>query len=125
MRFRAQGGFKAWQVQIIRRTLGTAVHEARSLRKDTHERPPTSPVSGRSTRRGAPGRQGRLRGATRPQCRDYLKLCTRLEMVRLHPSTNTNNKSLNGKEIIAGGSMNMPILISTDATTVSMMMNGR
>jgi hypothetical protein len=55
----------------------------------------------------------------------YLKLCTRLVMVRLHPSTSTNSSNLKGSEIIAGGSMNMPILISTLATTASMMMNGR
>ena len=55
----------------------------------------------------------------------YLKLCTKLEMVRLQPSTNTNSKSLKGNEIMAGGNMNMPMLISTDATTVSMMMKGR
>ena len=46
-------------------------------------------------------------------------------MVRLHPSTNTNNNNLNGNEIMAGGNMNMPMLISTDATTVSIMMKGR
>lgn len=55
----------------------------------------------------------------------YLKLCTRLEMVRLHPSTSTNSNSLKGREIIAGGNMNMPMLMSTEATTASMMMNGR
>ena len=55
----------------------------------------------------------------------HLKLCTRLVMVRLHPSTKTNSNSLKGSEIIAGGNMNIPMLISTLATTVSMMMNGR
>ena len=55
----------------------------------------------------------------------YLKLCTRLVMVRLHPSTSTNSSNLKGREIIAGGNMNMPILMSTLATTASMMMNGR
>jgi hypothetical protein len=77
------------------------------------------------TRRGAPGRGGRLRGATRLQAQPYLKLWTRLEIVRLQPSTKTKSSNLNGSEIIAGGNMNMPILINTEATTVSMMMKGR
>lgn len=55
----------------------------------------------------------------------YLKLCTRLVMVRLHPSTSTNSSNLKGREIMAGGNMNMPMLMSTLATTASMMMNGR
>ena len=62
------------------------------------------------------------RASARPP---YLKLPTMLCVNSDHPSTSTKSSSLNGSEIIAGGSMNMPMLISTDATTTSMTMNGR
>jgi hypothetical protein len=43
---------------------------------------------------------------------------------RYQPSTSTNNSSLNGNETIIGGSIIIPIDISTDATTISMTRNG-
>jgi len=91
------------------------------LERETGQ-PEQSPRSARvrCPRQIPPDRRGRP-----TSCSPYLKLCTRLVMVRLHPSTSTNNSSLNGSEIMAGGSMNMPILMSTLATTASMMMNGK
>ncbi len=44
---------------------------------------------------------------------------------RLQPSTSTKNISLNGNETTTGGSIIMPIDIKTDATTRSMIRNGR
>src|SRR5437667_12270406 len=41
-----------------------------------------------------------------------------------HPSTITNNNSLNGNDTSTGGSMNMPIDISVELTTRSMIRNG-
>src|SRR5919205_133234 len=41
-----------------------------------------------------------------------------------HPSTITNNKSLNGNETNTGGSMNIPMDISVELTTKSMIKNG-
>ena len=55
----------------------------------------------------------------------YLKLCTSDWMVSAQPSTRTNSSNLNGNEIIAGGNIIIPMLMSTDATTASMMMKGR
>ena len=40
------------------------------------------------------------------------------------PSTSTNNKSFSGSEIVIGGIIIMPMLISTVATTISIKMNG-
>ena len=40
------------------------------------------------------------------------------------PSTNTNSSSFNGSEIVIGGIIIMPMLISTVATTRSIRMNG-
>ncbi len=44
---------------------------------------------------------------------------------RLQPSTSTKKISLNGSDIITGGSIIMPMDISTEATTRSMIKNGR
>ena len=46
-------------------------------------------------------------------------------MVSAQPSTSTNSKSLNGREMIVGDSIIMPSAISTLATTRSMTRNGR
>ena len=45
-------------------------------------------------------------------------------VTRPQPSTSTNNRSLNGIEIIMGDNIIIPMDISTLATTKSMMMNG-
>jgi len=44
--------------------------------------------------------------------------------VRFQPSTNRKIKILNGSEMITGGIIIIPIDSSTEATTMSMMMNG-
>src|SRR3954469_12865172 len=44
--------------------------------------------------------------------------------ISAQPSTITNSKSLNGNDTSTGGSMNMPIDISVELTTRSMMRNG-
>src|SRR5208283_2422821 len=54
----------------------------------------------------------------------HLKLLISCSVRRPHPFTSTNRISLNGVEIITGGSMIIPIDISVEATTMSMMMNG-
>ncbi len=54
----------------------------------------------------------------------HLKLLISCSVRRPHPFTRTNRISLNGVEIITGGSMIIPIDISVEATTMSMMMNG-
>ena len=43
---------------------------------------------------------------------------------RYQPSTKTNNRILNGSEIMIGGSIIMPIDINTEATTISIAKNG-
>ena len=53
------------------------------------------------------------------------KLRTSEPATRCQPSTSTKKISLNGSEITTGGSIIMPIDISTDATTMSMMTKGR
>ena len=45
-------------------------------------------------------------------------------MTRSHPSARTNNKILNGNEMVVGGSINIPLDISTDETTISITING-
>ena len=52
------------------------------------------------------------------------KLEARDPMIRLHPSTNTNNISLKGMEIIMGDNIIMPMDISTLATIKSMTTKG-
>ena len=44
--------------------------------------------------------------------------------MRFQPSTSKKIKILNGSEMITGGIIIMPIDSSTDATTMSMTMNG-
>ena len=44
---------------------------------------------------------------------------------KFHPSTIINNKSLKGREIIAGGSINIPIDINALDTTKSINKNGK
>src|SRR5579875_54792 len=53
------------------------------------------------------------------------KLWTRALMTRSQPSTRTNSRILKGSEMKVGGSMIMPMLISTDETIRSMIRNGR
>ena len=45
-------------------------------------------------------------------------------MTKFQPSANKNSKILNGIEIVVGGSIIMPIDISTEETTMSITMNG-
>ena len=45
-------------------------------------------------------------------------------MTRSHPSARTNNKILNGNEMVVGGSIIIPMDISTDDTTISITING-
>ncbi|KFD44037.1 hypothetical protein IU11_06000 [Cellulosimicrobium sp. MM] len=45
-------------------------------------------------------------------------------VMRPHPSTRTKSSSLNGSEIIVGGSIIMPMLMRAAATTRSMTRNG-
>ena len=52
-----------------------------------------------------------------------LKLCTRLPDTSRQPSTMTKKISLNGSDTTLGGSIIMPRLISTLATTMSINMN--
>ena len=49
----------------------------------------------------------------------------RLPVIKCHPSTKTNNNSLKGSEMSAGGSIIMPMLISTDEMTMSMIRKGK
>ena len=53
------------------------------------------------------------------------KLRTSDPTIIYHPSTNTKKIILNGSAIIIGGNIIMPIAISTDATTMSMIKNGK
>src|SRR2546425_6446682 len=55
----------------------------------------------------------------------WLKLLTRDPIRRVQPSTTTNNRILNGAEIITGGNWTIPTDRLTEATTISMMRNGR
>ena len=55
----------------------------------------------------------------------HLKLATRLPVMRLKPSTSTNISILNGRDIITGGNIIIPIDISIDATIISTTKNGR
>src|SRR5262245_60122444 len=52
------------------------------------------------------------------------KLSTSDLTIRCQPSTITNSSSLNGSEIITGGSISMPIDIRVLETTMSMIRNG-
>ena len=52
------------------------------------------------------------------------KLCRSDLTTKYHPSTSTNNNILNGNEIITGGSIIIPIDISTLATTISITKKG-
>ena len=54
----------------------------------------------------------------------YLTLWTSDENIRFQPLTDTNKSSLKGVEIMAGGSMIMPMLISVEETTTSISING-
>lgn len=56
-------------------------------------------------------------------CQRYPR--TKLPAMSDHPSATTKNASLKGKDTIAGGTIIMPILISTAATTRSIIRNGR
>ncbi len=76
----------------------------------------------RHTRGVCAGRPHRISVKT---ARHVPKLCTRLPATRFQPSTSTKKISLNGSETTTGGSIIMPIDISTEATTRSMMRNGR
>ena len=60
----------------------------------------------------------------RKVCVIVWKPATRFWASSDQPSTSTNSSSLNGSEIIAGGSIIMPIDIRVDATTRSMIRNG-
>ncbi len=51
-------------------------------------------------------------------------LPTSVLTVSVQPSTSTNSSSLNGREMTRGESIIMPIAISTDETTRSMIKNG-
>jgi hypothetical protein len=93
--------------------------DCRTLKPAERTRP-----RGRRPYHKAPRRESRRSHHHATQAR-YLKLCTSALIVSPHPSTSTNNNSLNGIEIIAGGNMNIPMDISTDATTASITMNGR
>src|SRR5205823_13771209 len=52
------------------------------------------------------------------------KLVTRERMIRCQPSAITNSRSLNGNEMLAGGSIIMPIDMSTLETTMSITRKG-
>ena len=54
----------------------------------------------------------------------YLKLVKRALMVRFQPSTSKKMRILKGSEMITGGIIIIPIESSTDATTMSITMNG-
>ncbi len=54
----------------------------------------------------------------------YRKLCTRVENSSSHPFRAINSSSLNGMEIILGGSIIMPMDISVEATITSIRTNG-
>ena len=49
----------------------------------------------------------------------------RLAVIKRQPSTSTKSSNLNGSEISAGGNIIMPMLISTDEITISMIRNGK
>ena len=53
------------------------------------------------------------------------KLFTREPEIRYHPSTKTKNISLKGSETIIGGTIIIPIDINIEATTISIMTNGK
>lgn len=55
---------------------------------------------------------------------DHLKLNISDRTNKCHPSTITNSSTLNGIDIITGGSIIMPIDISVEATIISITMNG-
>ena len=46
-------------------------------------------------------------------------------VIKVQPSTITKRISLNGKEIITGGNIIIPIAIKTEATIISITMNGK
>ena len=53
------------------------------------------------------------------------KLSTSDLVTRFQPSTRTNSRILNGREMKTGGSITMPIDMSVELTTMSMTRNGR
>ncbi|CSI47826.1 Uncharacterised protein [Vibrio cholerae] len=53
------------------------------------------------------------------------KLPAKVDRIRFQPSTNTNNINLNGKETIMGESIIIPMAMSTEATTKSMIKKGK
>ena len=48
-----------------------------------------------------------------------------MPIIKLHPSAITNNKILNGIDIVVGGSIIIPMDIRVEDTTISITMNGR
>src|SRR5690606_18871760 len=54
----------------------------------------------------------------------YPKLAVRLPTVMAQPSTSTKIISLKGKKMISGDSISIPMAISTEATTRSMIRKG-
>src|SRR4051794_1132249 len=56
---------------------------------------------------------------------DMWKLWTSDPVIRFQPSTRTNSRILNGREMKTGGSIIIPIDISVEETTRSMIRNGR
>ena len=56
---------------------------------------------------------------------DELKLWIKDPQIKYHPSTKTKNTILNGNDIITGGNIIIPIDINMDATTISIMTNGK
>lgn len=54
-----------------------------------------------------------------------IKLPIKLAVIKCQPLTKTNSRSLNGSEISTGGSIIIPMLISTVEMTISMMRNGK
>src|SRR5437867_3978332 len=55
----------------------------------------------------------------------WLKLLTSDPIRRVQPSTTTNNRILNGAEIMTGGNWIIPIDRLTEATTISITRKGR
>jgi hypothetical protein len=49
----------------------------------------------------------------------YEKLCASEPITRCQPSTSTKSNIFKGTQTVAGGSMNMPIEVSSVATTMS------
>ena len=78
---------------------------------------PTAEVARKASGKGSEYRTPRRR----PYLNDSTSPCT----TSVQPSTRTNSNSLNGSATMVGGSMNIPMLISTDATTTSITMKGR